>query len=117
MSAAPPHSFATIAAQPPFPNELKLSPTKSAIATASLGFTSAIRKHQDNFLTLFCSSTGTATILGSKIEQLRAGNVTQMTSATTCVQQASGTRFSLERLYKLPMQKKRWCANFLPRKF
>jgi hypothetical protein len=61
----------------------------------------AIRKHQDNVLSLICSFTGTAAILASKIGQLRADNVALMTSATICMQQAGSTRFSLEHLYDI----------------
>ncbi len=37
----------------------------------------------------------------SKIKQLRADNIALMTVATTCVQYARGTRFSLKMLYDL----------------
>jgi hypothetical protein len=61
----------------------------------------AIRKYQDNVLSLLCSFTGTATISASKIGRLRADNVALMTSATIRVQQAGGTCFSLECLYNI----------------
>jgi hypothetical protein len=83
----------------PRPQKLKLSPNKSGVATATLGFTTAIRKHQDNVLSLLCSFTGTAAISASRIGQLRADNVALMTSTTICVQQTGGTCFSLKRLY------------------
>jgi hypothetical protein len=68
---------------------------------ATLGFTTVIRKHQDNTLSLFCSSTGTAAILDSKIGWLRSDNIALMISATICVQQAIGSRFLLKHLYKI----------------
>ncbi len=68
---------------------------------ATLGFTTAVRKYQDDILSLLCSSTGTAAILDSKIRRSRADNVALVTSATIRVQQASGTRFLLERVYKI----------------
>jgi hypothetical protein len=61
----------------------------------------AARKHQDAVLSLLCSFTDTATISASKIGQLRADNVALMTSTTIRLQQAGGTRFSLERLYNI----------------
>jgi hypothetical protein len=72
-----------------------------------LGFISAIRKHQDNFLSLLCSSTGTATISDFKIGWLRADNIALMTSATIHVQQAGSSRFLLECLYKIARAKEK----------
>jgi hypothetical protein len=113
MEVTLPHSFATTAVQPSSPNKPKLPPTKSAIATASLELTSAVRKHQDNFLSLLCSSTGTAAILDCKTGQLRIGNIALMSSATIGVQQAGGIRFLLERLYRIARsEEKEACQLF-----
>jgi hypothetical protein len=73
---------------------------------ATLGFTTVIKKHQDNVLSLLCSSTTTAAILDSKIGWLRADNVALMASTTTCVQ-AGGSCFSLERLYEIAHAKEK----------
>jgi hypothetical protein len=85
----------------PVPKKSKLFPTKFGISTATLGFTTTIRKHQDDILSLLCSFTGTAAISASKIEQLRADNIALMTSTTICMQQAGGTHFPLKHLYNI----------------
>ncbi len=107
MAAAPPPTFATIAAQSLSPNKSKFSPTKSGTATATLDFTTAVRKHQDDFISLLHFFADTATISASKIGWLRADNVALMTSATIHVQQAGGSHFSFERLNDIARAEKK----------
>jgi hypothetical protein len=83
---------------------------------ATLGVTTAVRKHQDNILSLLCSSTNTPTILDSKIGRLRVDKVALMTSATIGMQQASGTQFLLKRLYEIAHKEEKEVHQLLPRK-
>jgi hypothetical protein len=59
-----------------------------------------VKKYQEDFQSLLKSSA-TGSVLGSKIKRLRADSVALMTSATIKVQQAGGTRFTLETLYEI----------------
>ncbi len=74
----------------------------------------AVRKHQDDVISLLCSSTGTAAISDSKIGQLRADNVALMTSTIIRVQQASGSWFLLERLYEIARAEEKVARKLLP---
>jgi hypothetical protein len=93
--------FTQAAVRPPSPDASKPTPAKVAIAPAPSKLTSTIKRHQSNILSLLWSVAPGATVSASKIQRLRANNVAWMRSATNCVQQAGGTCFSLERLYKI----------------
>ncbi len=79
---------------------------KLAIASATNDLTKAVQKYQNNVLSLLKLVTPGAPVSDAKIEQLRVDNVALMTAATIQVQQAGGTRFSLERLYKIARRRR-----------
>jgi hypothetical protein len=97
----PPPSFATIAALPPSPKPLELTPTNLAIAAATLELMTAVKKHQANSLSLLRVTTSTGTIMDSKMGLLRKHDISLMLSATIRVQKAGGTCFLLETLYEI----------------
>ncbi len=90
-------TFTQAAAWPPSPDPL--ASVKAAIASAAANFMAAVKKHQDNFQSLLKSAAPGILLSVSKIKQLRADNIALMTAATTRVQHAGGTRFSLKTLY------------------
>jgi hypothetical protein len=92
-------TFAQAAAQPPSPDPL--ASTKAAIASATINFTAAVKKHQDNFQALLKSVVPGTTVPASKIKRLRADNIALMTKATILILHAGGTHFSLKALYNL----------------
>ena len=92
-------TFAQAATQPPSPDPL--ASTKAAIASATINFTAAAKKHQDNFRALLKSVVPGTTVPASKIKQFRADNIALMTKATIFILHAGGTRFSLKALYNL----------------
>ncbi len=53
----------------------------------------------------------------SKIKQLRADNIALMTAATTCVQHARGTRFSLKTLYDLARSEEKEARCLVDKEF
>jgi hypothetical protein len=112
----PPPSFATIAAQPPSLNTLKLTPTNLTFAAAALELTIAVKKHQADSLSLLHVATGTGTILDSKMGLLRKRNVSLMLPASIHIQKAGGTRLLLETLYEITHLKVRGHVVCLPRK-
>jgi hypothetical protein len=78
-----------------------------ALAAATLELTTAVKKHQDDSLSLLRVTTGTGAILDSKMGLLRKHNVSLMLLATIHVQKAGGTCFSLKTLYKIARLKKK----------
>jgi hypothetical protein len=65
----------------------------------------AISKQRADFQAMLTSPTVKRT--PARENRLRANNVALMTSATICVQQAGGTRITLERLYEIASQEER----------
>jgi hypothetical protein len=92
-------TFAQAAAWPPSPDPL--ASTKAAIASVTINFTAAVKKHQDNFQALLKSVVPGTTVPASKIKRLRADNIALMRKASILVLHAGGMRFSLEALYDL----------------
>ncbi len=98
-------TFTSIASRPLLPKVTKFTVTEAAIAAATAELAAAISKHRANFQTMLTSSIAKRT--PARENRLRANNVALMTSATICVQQAGGTRITLERLYELARQEER----------
>jgi hypothetical protein len=98
-------TFASIALRPPLPKVTKFTLTEAAIAAAMAELAAAISKHRADFQTMLTSSITKRT--PARENRLRADNVALMTLAIICIQQAGGTRITLERLYKLARQQER----------
>jgi hypothetical protein len=92
--APPKETFASIAARPPSPKATKSSVTEGAIAAATADFAATVLKHRADYLILLASTPAKQT--PARVNRLRSDNVALMTSATIRVQQAGGTRVSLE---------------------
>jgi hypothetical protein len=95
-------TFASIALRPPSPRATRFTIKEAAIAADTAELAAAISKHRDDFQTMLSSLI--RKITPARENRLRANNVALMTSATICVQQAGGTRISLERMYEIARQ-------------
>ena len=98
-------TFASITSRPPSPKATKFTVTEAARAAATEELAAAILKHRADFQAMLTSPTVKRT--PAQENRLRADNVALMTSATIRVQQAGGTRITLERLYKIARQEER----------
>jgi hypothetical protein len=83
------------------PNALKLTPTDLALAAATLELTRTVKKHQADSLSLRRITTGTGTILDSKMGLLRKHNISLMLTVSIHVQKVGGTRFLLKTLHDI----------------
>jgi hypothetical protein len=95
-------TFASIASRPPSPKPPRFTIKEAAIAAATAELAAAISKHRDDFQTMLSSLI--RKITPARENRLRADNVALMTSATIRIQQAGGTRISLERMYEIARQ-------------
>jgi hypothetical protein len=68
-------------------------------------FAATVSKHRADYLILLASTPVKQT--SAQFNRLRVDNVALMTSATIWVQQAGGTRVSLERLYEIARDKEK----------
>jgi hypothetical protein len=93
--------FAQVAAWPPSPDALKPTPVEAAIASATTALTTAVQKHQSDYLTLLKSVVVGSSVSETKIKRLRANSITLMTSTNIRVMHAGGTCILLEHLYKI----------------
>ena len=99
-----PPLFSTIAA---CTNSLTIAPAPSALASATVGMSVIVQKHQTNSLSLLRSSAGPGKNFESKLALLQKSNVSLMMKAMAGVLAAGGTGFLLETLFKVARSKEK----------
>ena len=92
LPATPPAPplFSTIAART---NSPTITPTPSALASATDGMSAVVQKYQTNFLSLLRSSAGPGKNFETRLALLRKSSVSLMMEATAGVRAAGGTGF------------------------
>jgi hypothetical protein len=92
LPATPPAPplFSTIAART---NSPTITPTPSALASATNGMSAVVQKYQTNFLSLLRSSAGPGKNFETRLALLRKSSVSLMMEATAGVRAAGGTGF------------------------